>query len=179
MMAKAGKEWRALRLPQEAVASTELRPSVDSALGALADVLAQDARRGKRAAVAPVSALGLVAPAPASSNSGAGVRLGLGEVAWEGGDGSGQAGIDCGVSAPAAAATVTPGEPVAGASKESVAGGTVTGKPARNAAGGNRSAHIVAHSPDGWEEVEWQRVLQSQRLERVAAARRMQAGTVP
>lgn len=175
MMAKAGKEWRAFRLPQEAIASAELRPTVDQALGALADVLTQDARRGRRAAVAPVPAL--AAPVFSGHSSGAGV--GVGEVAWVDGEGSGEAGIACGGSMPAAAAGICVRESKASASRIASAGGTAADKATSGAAGSQRPAHIVSHSPDGWEEVEWQRVLQAQRLERVAAARRTQAGAAP
>jgi len=50
------------------------------------------------------------------------------------------------------------------------------------AAGGTdrkRPAHIVLHAPEGWDEVEWQRVLQAQMLERVAAARHLQVRVNP
>jgi hypothetical protein len=178
MMAKSGKEWRALRLPQAAVATAELRPRVDSALNALADVLAQDARRGRRAAVAPVPALAPAAQPPADYNGGHGGRLGVGGVAQADGEESGAPGIASG-DVPAVT-SVDAGELGACAHGDGVEhDGAAAGKAATGVAGGKRPAHIVAHSPDGWEEVEWQRVLQAQRLERVAAARRTQAGAAP
>jgi len=55
MMAKASKEWRPLKLPQQRPALDELRPSLDRALESLVEILISDAKGGKRATVAPLA----------------------------------------------------------------------------------------------------------------------------